>query len=252
MVVVYDLPFIPSFFLYAGCRSSLVPVFAFGENDLFNQVSNPPGSWLRNMQDRIQKKIAFAPVFFYGRGIFQYTFGLLPHRRPVNVVGKQSVPISFHPFWLQPKFIRPWNLEISDQITGVQTYGSCEILTNSAPVPPCKYAHSSMPYLVPTHFNNFLEDGTLGPLTKFPSQRCHMFLPSRGRVRIRTFIYVRCCSIQFSGDAPTISWVRSKVWVEAGLGQGWLQERGGWIRPQKPGLIHCSLPSRRSYRRGQS
>ena len=63
-------------------------MFAFGENDLFNQVSNPRGSRLRDIQQKIQQKVAFAPVLFHGRGIFQYTFGLLPHRRPVNVVGK--------------------------------------------------------------------------------------------------------------------------------------------------------------------
>ena len=63
-------------------------MFAFGENDLFNQVSNPRGSRLRDIQLKIQKKVAFAPVLFHGRGIFQYTFGLLPHRKPVNVVGK--------------------------------------------------------------------------------------------------------------------------------------------------------------------
>jgi len=66
--------------------SSLVPVFAFGENNLFNQVSNPPGSMLRKIQEKIQSMIAFAPVFFYGRGVFQYTFGMIPHRRPVHVV----------------------------------------------------------------------------------------------------------------------------------------------------------------------
>ena len=68
-------------------RSHLVPVFAFGENNLFQQVSNPEGSKLREIQTKIQSWIAFAPVLFYGRGIFQYTFGMLPYRKPVNVVG---------------------------------------------------------------------------------------------------------------------------------------------------------------------
>ena len=72
-------------------RSHLVPVFAFGENNLFNQVKNPPGSTLRKVQEKIQSKIAFAPTLFYGRGVFQYTFGMIPHRRPVNVVGKLMI-----------------------------------------------------------------------------------------------------------------------------------------------------------------
>ena len=74
--------------LFCIFRASLVPVFAFGENDVFNQVNNPRGSWLRDIQLKIQKKVAFAPVLFHGRGIFQYTFGFLPHRKPINVVGR--------------------------------------------------------------------------------------------------------------------------------------------------------------------
>ena len=69
-------------------RSHLVPVFAFGENNLFNQVKNPRGSMLRKVQEKVQSLVAFAPVMFYGRGIFQYSFGLIPHRQPINIVGK--------------------------------------------------------------------------------------------------------------------------------------------------------------------
>jgi len=43
---------------------------------------------LRKIQEKIQSVIAFAPVLFYGRGVFQYTFGMIPHRRPVHVVGE--------------------------------------------------------------------------------------------------------------------------------------------------------------------
>lgn len=74
--------------------SSLIPVFAFGENNLFYQVSNSPGSMLRKIQEKIQSTIAFAPALFYGRGIFQYTFGMIPHRRPVHVVVGQPIEVS--------------------------------------------------------------------------------------------------------------------------------------------------------------
>lgn len=50
---------------------------------------------LRKIQEKIQSMIAFAPVLFYGRGVFQYTFGMIPHRRPVHVVGKYLVLINF-------------------------------------------------------------------------------------------------------------------------------------------------------------
>ena len=69
-------------------RSALVPVYSFGENDLFSQISNPKGSWLRHFQTKFMKAISFAPVLFHGRGIFQYNFGFLPYRHPVTTIGE--------------------------------------------------------------------------------------------------------------------------------------------------------------------
>ncbi|XP_030055904.1 2-acylglycerol O-acyltransferase 2 [Microcaecilia unicolor] len=69
--------------------ASLVPVFSFGENELFDQVDNPKGSWLRRTQERLQKIMGIALPLFHARGIIQYSFGLLPYRKPVfTVVGK--------------------------------------------------------------------------------------------------------------------------------------------------------------------
>lgn len=64
----------------------LVPVFAFGETDLYDQVYAPEGSTLRRVQNYIRNYIGLAPVMFSGRGFFQYTFGLIPKRLPVTVV----------------------------------------------------------------------------------------------------------------------------------------------------------------------
>jgi len=64
----------------------LVPMFSFGENDIYDQTPNPPGSRLRRVQERMRKIFGFASPLFQGRGIFQYTFGLLPHRRPITTV----------------------------------------------------------------------------------------------------------------------------------------------------------------------
>ncbi|XP_062983826.1 2-acylglycerol O-acyltransferase 2 [Elgaria multicarinata webbii] len=67
----------------------LVPVFSFGENELFDQVENPKGSWLRWTQERLQKVMGISLPLFHARGVFQYSFGLLPYRRPIHtVVGK--------------------------------------------------------------------------------------------------------------------------------------------------------------------
>ncbi|XP_064615170.1 2-acylglycerol O-acyltransferase 2-A-like [Liolophura sinensis] len=69
--------------------ASLVPVFSFGENELFTQMSNPRGSKLKAIQIRLTKMLGFSPPIFHGRGIFNYTFGLIPYRKPIHtVVGK--------------------------------------------------------------------------------------------------------------------------------------------------------------------
>ena len=71
---------------------SIVPVFSFGENYVYDQIANPEGSWLRNLQDRLQKILGLAPVLFMGRGIFQYNFGVVPKRHPIYVVVGAPVP----------------------------------------------------------------------------------------------------------------------------------------------------------------
>ncbi|KYN11146.1 2-acylglycerol O-acyltransferase 2-B [Trachymyrmex cornetzi] len=64
----------------------LVPVCSFGETDLYNQVYSPEGSILKRIQNYIQNFIGLAPVIISGRGLFQYSFGLIPKRLPVTVV----------------------------------------------------------------------------------------------------------------------------------------------------------------------
>ncbi|XP_046625663.1 2-acylglycerol O-acyltransferase 1-like isoform X2 [Neodiprion virginianus] len=64
----------------------LVPVFSFGETDLYSQVDNPEGSLLRYLQEMLRKFTGIAPVLPIGRGLFQYSFGIVPRRRPVTVV----------------------------------------------------------------------------------------------------------------------------------------------------------------------
>lgn len=65
----------------------LVPVFGFGENDLFEVCS--PSSILRVLQLKMYKILSFSMPIFYGRGVFTYNMGMLPFRRPLTaVVGK--------------------------------------------------------------------------------------------------------------------------------------------------------------------
>lgn len=71
-------------------RIPLVPAFGFGENDLYKQVANQPGSRLRKFQMLATKLLTFSLPLIHGRGIFNCSFGFLPFRHPVNVVGQYS------------------------------------------------------------------------------------------------------------------------------------------------------------------
>ncbi|KAG7222810.1 hypothetical protein INR49_016062 [Caranx melampygus] len=64
----------------------LVPVFSFGENEVFDQVENQRGTWLRWTQERLQSIMGISLPLFHARGIFQYSFGLMPYRKPINTV----------------------------------------------------------------------------------------------------------------------------------------------------------------------
>ena len=94
MVLNYTLVGCPSSNNCFYFRASLVPVFSFGENDLYDQVSNPAGSSLRQWQTKMKKYTRVAPVLFYGRG-----FGLLPHRRPIHTVCKLRNKIYWSILW---------------------------------------------------------------------------------------------------------------------------------------------------------
>ncbi|NXN88359.1 MOGT2 acyltransferase, partial [Bombycilla garrulus] len=71
----------------------LVPAFSFGENDLFDQVNNPRGSWLRRIQHRLQQIMGISLPLFHARGIFQYNLGLIPYRRPICTVVGKPIPV---------------------------------------------------------------------------------------------------------------------------------------------------------------
>nr|XP_006637644.2 PREDICTED: 2-acylglycerol O-acyltransferase 1 [Lepisosteus oculatus] len=71
------------------CGAHLVPVFSFGENELFNQLKNPKGSIVRTIQERLRKMMGFSLPIFHARGVFQYSFGFMPYRKPIyTIVGK--------------------------------------------------------------------------------------------------------------------------------------------------------------------
>lgn len=70
-------------------------MFSFGEIDLYDQIIPEENSWLDNAQRWFKKVTGIAPVLFFGRGVFNYSFGLIPRRVPVTVVGKCSENLRF-------------------------------------------------------------------------------------------------------------------------------------------------------------
>ncbi|CAN7938553.1 unnamed protein product, partial [Ixodes hexagonus] len=66
--------------------ADLVPVFTFGENNIFYQVNNPRGSRLRRFQEKMKALTGVAPPIFHGRGILQYNFGYVPFREKLVTV----------------------------------------------------------------------------------------------------------------------------------------------------------------------
>jgi len=73
--------------------ANLVPVFSFGENDIFAQLANPKGTKLYMVQKRFQGLFGFTLPIFHGRGIFNYTIGLMPFRHPIVSVVGRPIPV---------------------------------------------------------------------------------------------------------------------------------------------------------------
>ncbi|XP_063909572.1 2-acylglycerol O-acyltransferase 1-like isoform X2 [Zophobas morio] len=71
--------------------SPIVPVISFGEPDLFDQVQGPT---IRKIQEFLRGILGIAPVIFSGRGFFQYSFGVVPRRKPIKTVVGTPIELS--------------------------------------------------------------------------------------------------------------------------------------------------------------
>lgn len=64
-------------------------MLGFGETDVYQSYVYAEGSRVRYIQDVFKKLAGFSFPLFHGRGIFNYSMGIMPHRTPVyTVVGK--------------------------------------------------------------------------------------------------------------------------------------------------------------------
>jgi len=66
--------------------SDLVPVLAFGENSLYDQLEKDDHPMVHRLQMFILKVWKFTLPFMHGRGIFNYDVGMMPYRHPLNIV----------------------------------------------------------------------------------------------------------------------------------------------------------------------
>jgi len=73
--------------------AQLVPTFSFGEAHVYNILPTPVGSWIRSAQEYFRHVVGIAPVIFFGRGMFQYNMGMIPHRKPIHVVVGKPIEV---------------------------------------------------------------------------------------------------------------------------------------------------------------
>lgn len=66
--------------------ADLVPVLAFGENDLYDQLSPKAYPLVHKFQMLTLKIFKFTVPAMHGRGVLNYDVGLMPYRTPVNIV----------------------------------------------------------------------------------------------------------------------------------------------------------------------
>ncbi|KAL2427339.1 Diacylglycerol O-acyltransferase 2A [Exophiala dermatitidis] len=73
--------------------ADLVPVLAFGENDLYDQIDSVQHPWIHKSQMIIKKAMGFTIPLFHARGIFNYDVGLLPYRHAINIVVGRPIKV---------------------------------------------------------------------------------------------------------------------------------------------------------------
>ncbi|CAO2649144.1 Nn.00g100930.m01.CDS01 [Neocucurbitaria sp. VM-36] len=66
--------------------ADLVPVLAFGENDVYDQLDGKSHPYVHKFQMLVKKAMGFTIPIFHARGIFNYDVGMMPYRRPINIV----------------------------------------------------------------------------------------------------------------------------------------------------------------------
>ena len=73
--------------------ADLVPTLAFGENELYDQLEPEEHPFIHKAQLIVKKILGFTVPLFHARGVFNYDYGLMPYRRPVNIVVGRPIKV---------------------------------------------------------------------------------------------------------------------------------------------------------------
>ncbi|KAF5020694.1 hypothetical protein F66182_7256 [Fusarium sp. NRRL 66182] len=73
--------------------ADLVPVIGFGENELYDQLSPKTHPIVHRIQMIFLKVFKFTVPALHGRGVLNYDVGLMPYRRPVNIVMGRPIQV---------------------------------------------------------------------------------------------------------------------------------------------------------------
>ncbi|KAK9576299.1 diacylglycerol O-acyltransferase 1 [Aspergillus fumigatus] len=76
-----------------GRAITIVIVLAFGENDLYEQVRSDQHPIIHKLQMLIKRTMGFTVPLFHARGVFNYDVGLMPYRRPLNIVVGRPIQV---------------------------------------------------------------------------------------------------------------------------------------------------------------
>ncbi|XP_048873550.1 diacylglycerol O-acyltransferase 2 [Brienomyrus brachyistius] len=74
--------------------ADLVPVYSFGENEVYKQVIFEEGSFWRLAQKKLQKLFGFAPCLFHGCSIFsEDSWGFVPYAKPITTIVGEPITV---------------------------------------------------------------------------------------------------------------------------------------------------------------
>jgi 2-acylglycerol O-acyltransferase 2 len=73
--------------------ADLVPVLAFGENEIYEQFDPQAHPMVHRVQMLVKKFMGFTIPLFHARGVFNYDVGMMPYRRPMNIVVGKPIQV---------------------------------------------------------------------------------------------------------------------------------------------------------------